>query len=105
MYSQLAAEFLGRHIPGNPEIIVQHRPGGGGEKGASFFINKTQPDGMTFGVFPDSLGLIQFTRPKAAKGMQKSFDILVVSPPQMLGLRFEPIKLNRSKKCEVKSLL
>ena len=33
LYSQLAAEFLGRHIPGNPEIIVQHRPGGGGRKG------------------------------------------------------------------------
>ena len=32
LYSQLAAEFLGRHIPGNPEIIVQHRPGGGGER-------------------------------------------------------------------------
>ena len=41
LYSQLAAEFLGKHIPGNPEIIVQHRPGGGGRKGASFFINKT----------------------------------------------------------------
>ena len=73
LYSQLAAEFLGRHIPGNPEIIVQHRPGGGGRKGASFFINKTQPDGMTFGVFPDSLGLIQFTRPKAAKWDAKKF--------------------------------
>ena len=33
LYSQLAAEFLGKHIPGNPEIIVQHRPGGGGRKG------------------------------------------------------------------------
>ena len=73
LYSQLAAEFLGKHIPGNPEIIVQHRPGGGGRKGASFFINKTEPDGMTFGVFPDSLGLIQFTRPKAAKWDAKKF--------------------------------
>ena len=66
LYSQLAAEFMGRHIPGNPEIIVQHRPGGGGRKGAAFFLNKTQPDGMTLGVFPDSLGQIQYMRPKAA---------------------------------------
>ena len=73
LYSQLAAEFLGKHIPGNPEIIVQHRPGGGGRKGASFFINKTEPDGLTFGVFPDSLGQIQFTRPKAAKWDAKKF--------------------------------
>jgi tripartite-type tricarboxylate transporter receptor subunit TctC len=73
LYSQLAAEFMGKHIPGNPDIIVQHRPGGGGRKGASFFINKTEPDGMTFGVFPDSLGQIQFTRPKAAKWDAKKF--------------------------------
>jgi tripartite-type tricarboxylate transporter receptor subunit TctC len=73
LYSQLAAEFLGKHIPGNPDIIVQHRPGGGGRKGASFFINKTEPDGLTFGVFPDSLGLIQFLRPKAAKWDAKKF--------------------------------
>jgi len=73
LYSQLAAEFMGKHIPGNPDIIVQHRPGGGGRKGASFFINKTEPDGMTFGVFPDSLGQIQFLRPKAAKWDAKKF--------------------------------
>jgi tripartite-type tricarboxylate transporter receptor subunit TctC len=73
LYSQLAAEFMGKHIPGNPDIIVQHRPGGGGRKGASFFINKTEPDGLTLGVFPDSLGLIQFLRPKAAKWDAKKF--------------------------------
>ncbi|MAW13568.1 MAG: hypothetical protein DBW67_07120 [SAR116 cluster bacterium] len=73
LYSQLAAEFMGKYIPGEPEIIVQHRPGGGGRKGASFFINKTEPDGLTFGVFPDSLGQIQFTRPKAAKWDARKF--------------------------------
>ncbi len=76
LYSQLAAEFMGRHIPGNPEIIVQHRPGGGGRKGAAFFLNKTQPDGMTLGVFPDSLGQIQYMRPKAASWDAKKFQYI-----------------------------
>ena len=71
LYSQLAAEFMGKYIPGNPDIIVQHRPGGGGRKGASFFINKTEPDGLTLGVFPDSLGLIQFLRPRASRRLHK----------------------------------
>ncbi len=76
LYSQLAAEFLGRHIPGNPEIIVQHRPGGGGRKGAAFFLNNTQPDGMTLGVFPDTLGQIQYMRPKAASWDAKKFQFI-----------------------------
>ncbi len=30
MYSRLVARYLGRHIPGNPRIIVQNMPGAGG---------------------------------------------------------------------------
>src|ERR1043166_6251892 len=29
LYGRLAAEFLGRHIPGHPTIIAQNMPGGG----------------------------------------------------------------------------
>src|SRR5882762_7681043 len=30
LYARLAANHIKRFIPGNPNIIVQHRPGGGG---------------------------------------------------------------------------
>ncbi|MHA6323998.1 Bug family tripartite tricarboxylate transporter substrate binding protein [Roseivivax sp. CAU 1753] len=66
LYAQLAAEFMGAHIPGDPNVIVQHMPGGGGRKGAAFFLNNTDPDGLTVGIFPDSLGHIQHLRPDAA---------------------------------------
>lgn len=66
LYAQLAAEFMGAHIPGNPDIIVQHQPGGGGRSAAAAFINTSEPDGMTVAVLPDSLGHIQFLRPDAA---------------------------------------
>ncbi|MCE0506612.1 hypothetical protein LR948_14680 [Roseivivax sp. GX 12232] len=66
LYAQLAAEFMGEHIAGNPNVIVQHMPGGGGRKGAAFFLNNTDPDGLTVGIFPDSLGHIQHLRPDAA---------------------------------------
>jgi len=75
LYSQLAAEFMGKHIPGNPNIIVQHRPGGGGRKGAAFFLNKTEPDGLALGVFPDTLGQIQHMRPKAASWDAKKLSV------------------------------
>ena len=67
LYAQLAAEFMGAKIPGEPNVIVQHMPGGGGRKGAAFFINNTEPDGMTVAVLPDSLGHIEHLRPDAAK--------------------------------------
>ena len=66
LYAQLAAQFMGAHLPGNPNVIVQHMPGGGGRKGAAFFINNTDPDGLTVGIFPDTLGHIQQLRPKQA---------------------------------------
>lgn len=67
LYAQLAAEHMGQYIPGQPEIIVQHMPGGGGRKGAAHFINNTEPDGLTVAILPDSLGHIEFLRPDAAR--------------------------------------
>ena len=32
MYGHLVKQFLGKHIPGNPDIILQNKPGGGGIK-------------------------------------------------------------------------
>jgi tripartite-type tricarboxylate transporter receptor subunit TctC len=66
LYAQLAAQFMGAHIPGNPNVIVQHMPGGGGRKGAAFFINNSDPDGLTVGIFPDTLAHIQQLRPEQA---------------------------------------
>lgn len=73
LYAQLAAEFMGEHIPGNPNVIVQHMPGGGGRKGAAFFLNNTDPDGLAVGIFPDSLGHIQHLRPDAASWDASTF--------------------------------
>jgi tripartite-type tricarboxylate transporter receptor subunit TctC len=73
LYAQLAAEFMGEHIPGNPNIIVQHQPGGGGRRAAATFINNTDPDGLMVAVLPDSLGHIQFLRPDAASWDASAF--------------------------------
>ncbi len=66
LYAQLAAAYMGKHIPGNPNVIVQHMPGGGGRKGAAFFINNVEPDGLTVAILPDTLGHIQQLRPDQA---------------------------------------
>ncbi len=45
LYGRLTVEHLGRHIPGNPEVIIQSRPGGGGTKGAAYAYNAAPKDG------------------------------------------------------------
>ncbi len=45
LYGRLTVEHLGKHIPGNPNVIIQSRPGGGGTKGAAYAYNAAPKDG------------------------------------------------------------
>jgi len=45
LYGRLTTEHLGKHIPGNPNVIIQSRPGGGGTKGAAYAYNAAPKDG------------------------------------------------------------
>jgi len=45
--ARLVGRHLGKHIPGNPGIIVQNMPGGGGLVGANYLFNVAKPDGLT----------------------------------------------------------
>ena len=45
LYGRLTTEHLGKHIPGNPTVIIQSRPGGGGTKGAAYAYNAAPKDG------------------------------------------------------------
>jgi tripartite-type tricarboxylate transporter receptor subunit TctC len=45
--ARLVGRYLGKHIPGNPNIIVQNMPGGGGLVGANYLFNVAKPDGLT----------------------------------------------------------
>ncbi|MDH3196313.1 MAG: tripartite tricarboxylate transporter substrate-binding protein [Hyphomicrobiales bacterium] len=67
LYAQLAAAHMGQYIPGEPNIIVQHMPGGGGSKGAAYFFSKVEADGMTIALLPDTLAHIQLLDPKRGK--------------------------------------
>jgi tripartite-type tricarboxylate transporter receptor subunit TctC len=48
-YSRLVARFLGAHLPGNPNVIVQNMPGAGGLRGANYLYNVAAHDGTVMG--------------------------------------------------------
>ena len=40
---------LSKYIPGNPTIMMQYMPGGGGLKAANYMFRNARPDGLTIG--------------------------------------------------------
>jgi tripartite-type tricarboxylate transporter receptor subunit TctC len=46
---------LRKHIPGNPNIVVEYMPGGGGRKAANHLYQTVRPDGLTIGALTSSV--------------------------------------------------
>ena len=49
LWTRHIATYLGKHIPGNPSIMVQNMPGAGSVIAANFVYNVAKPDGLTLG--------------------------------------------------------
>ncbi len=45
LYGQLVQRHIGKHIPGNPTVVVQNRPGGGGVTAANYTAGAAPQDG------------------------------------------------------------
>ena len=45
--SKAVIPFLRKYVPGNPTIINEFMPGGGGRKAANFLFSTARPDGLT----------------------------------------------------------
>jgi tripartite-type tricarboxylate transporter receptor subunit TctC len=53
LYARLFARHMGKHIPGNPDIIVQNMAGAASMIAANHLSNVSKPDGLTIGaIFP-----------------------------------------------------
>jgi len=49
-YARIIARFMGKHIPGNPTIVVQNMPGAGSLTAANHIANSAPKDGTVFGT-------------------------------------------------------
>ena len=61
LYGRLVAEFLPKHIPGNPTIVPQNMPGGGSFVAAKFMAEAAPKDGTVFGSLAQTLALDSMT--------------------------------------------
>jgi tripartite-type tricarboxylate transporter receptor subunit TctC len=58
VYARLIARFFGKHMPGNPNIVVQNMPGAGSLVAANYIYNVAPKDGTVFGLFARNMPLL-----------------------------------------------
>lgn len=61
LWARAYARHMGKHIPGNPDIVVQNMPGAGSMIAANHVYNVAKPDGLTLGSIAPGLYLAQLT--------------------------------------------
>jgi tripartite-type tricarboxylate transporter receptor subunit TctC len=66
-YALLMSRHIGRHIPGNPNVIVQSMPGAGGLRATLYAYNVAPKDGTSMLLPPDSIAVSQLITPNEAK--------------------------------------
>jgi tripartite-type tricarboxylate transporter receptor subunit TctC len=59
--ARVLARHLSKHLPGQPNVIVQNMPGGNSIIAANYLYNIARPDGLTLGTFNRNLPIAQLT--------------------------------------------
>jgi len=65
-FGRIVGRFIGRHIPGNPTVIVQTMAGAGSLQAANFLYAQAPKDGTAWGVVTQTLALEEALRSPGA---------------------------------------
>jgi tripartite-type tricarboxylate transporter receptor subunit TctC len=72
-YGVAFTNHLGKHIPGNPNLILQHMPGAGGAKAMNWTYNVMPKNGLNMIVPLDNSVLNQLMRPEKMRYKAEEF--------------------------------
>jgi tripartite-type tricarboxylate transporter receptor subunit TctC len=67
LYGRLISRHLGRHLAGNPTVVVQNMPGAGSLKAANYLYEVAPRDGTALGIVVESTALEQALANPAAQ--------------------------------------
>ena len=73
-YGRAIARHISKHIPGNPEVIVENMTGGGSLVAANHLYNQADPDGLTIGLWNSNHVFLQSVYDDPAGQGQIRFD-------------------------------
>jgi tripartite-type tricarboxylate transporter receptor subunit TctC len=78
VYTRAMTRYIGKHIPGNPTLVVENMTGAATRIAAKYMHSAAKPDGLTFGIFNGYLILGQVLNPKAFDFDMRQFQWLGV---------------------------
>jgi tripartite-type tricarboxylate transporter receptor subunit TctC len=73
---RIMGKHLGKHIPGRPNVIVQHKSGAGGSKAASYMYSAAPKDGTYISELSKDIAVAKVMRPKKLKYDAAKFNYL-----------------------------
>src|SRR5215204_545261 len=76
MYATLAANHLKRHIPGQPNVVIEHRLGGGGVRAVRHFYSNSPRDGSVLGLFAEAIAHTELLQPDV--GQWRTLDMTYI---------------------------
>lgn len=56
-YARILARHIGKHIPGQPNVVVQNMPGAGSLRAANYLFNIAPKDGTVIGMFSRGMAM------------------------------------------------
>ena len=86
-YARIMVPYFTKYIPGNPNMIVENRPGGGGLLSSNHLYNVASKDGVVIGLVERGAPMDPILNPKSGNAMfdSRKFN-WIGSPAQEVGL-------------------
>jgi tripartite-type tricarboxylate transporter receptor subunit TctC len=76
LYARMLGRHMSRHIPGNPTVIVQNMPGGGGMRLANWLYSVAPKDGTVFGAVARAMAFEPLLGNKGAQYDGREFNYI-----------------------------
>ena len=73
-YSRVLARYIGKHLPGNPNVVVQNMPGAVSLAAISYLYNSAPKDGTVLGMIDQASALTQVLDPGAMRADVSKFN-------------------------------
>src|SRR5829696_9930691 len=67
IYGRLLSRHMAKHIPGQPNIVVQNLPGAGSQRAAQYIYTTAPKDGTAIGTFGRQMGIAPLLTPTTAQ--------------------------------------
>jgi tripartite-type tricarboxylate transporter receptor subunit TctC len=80
-YARAIARHLGKHVPGNPAVIVDNMTGGGSLVAANYVYGASRPDGLTIGHWSGGLILQQILGGEGIEFDARKYRFITVPTP------------------------